>query len=112
MYRLIMLSTAPDSIRMEFMRRELIEKRIKQLLVSELKVNPAGLADTDSTTPLLGRGIGLDSVETLALVVSLEEEFEMSIPDDELTVDLFKNVGTLTDYIMHALSNRTNGSGE
>jgi acyl carrier protein len=112
MYRLIMLSTAPDSIRMEFMRRELIEKRIKQLLVSELKVNPAGVADTDSTTPLLGRGIGLDSVETMALVVSLEEVFEMSIPDDELTVDLFKNVGTLTDYIMHALSNRTKESGE
>jgi acyl carrier protein len=94
------------------MRRELIEKRIKQLLVSELKVSPAGVADADSTTPLLGRGIGLDSVETMALVVCLEEVFEISIPDDELTVDLFKNFGALTDYIMHALPNRTNGSGQ
>jgi len=46
----------------------------------------------------------------LALVVSLEEEFEISITDDELTVDLFKSVGTLTDYIMDALSEKTNGS--
>jgi acyl carrier protein len=97
---------------MEQNTRSHIEKKIKQLLVSELKVNPAGIADTDSTTPLLGRGIGLDSIETMALVVSLEKEFEISIPDDELTVDLFKNFGTLTGYILHALSVRTDGPGE
>ena len=90
--------------------RSQIEDKIKQLLVSDLKVNPAVVADTNSTTQLLGRGIGLDSVETLALVVSLEEEFELSIPDDKLTVDLFKSVGTLTHYIMHALAGTTNGS--
>ena len=87
--------------------RSQIEDKIKQLLVSDLKVNPAVVADTNSTTPLLGRGIGLDSVETLALVVSLEEKFEISIPDDELTVDLFQSVGSLTDYIVHALLERT-----
>ena len=90
--------------------RSQIEERIKQLLVSELKVSPATIADTNSATPLLGRGIGLDSVETMALVVSLEEEFEVSIPDDALTVDLFKSVGTLTDYIMLVLLETTNGS--
>jgi acyl carrier protein len=95
-----------DSLRLE------IEEKIKQLLTVELSVSPTVVADTDSTTPLLGRGIGLDSVETMALVVSLEEEFEISIPDDELTVDLFKNVGTLADYVMHALSDRTNRSEE
>ncbi len=90
--------------------RSQIEDKIKQLLVSDLKVDPAVVADTNSTTQLLGRGIGLDSVETLALVVSLEEEFDISITDDELTVDLFESVGTLTDYVMDALSGKTNGS--
>ncbi|MEX0805588.1 MAG: acyl carrier protein [Candidatus Binatia bacterium] len=90
--------------------RSHIEEKIKQLLISDLKVSPATIADTNSATPLLGRGIGLDSVETMALVVSLEEEFEISIPDDELTVDLFKSVGSLTDYIMRALLETTNGS--
>jgi acyl carrier protein len=94
------------------MRRELIQGKIKQLLISELKVNPAALAELDSSTPLLGRGIGLDSVETMALVLGLEEEFEISIQDDELTVDLFKNIGTLTDGIMLAVSRKTAGSEE
>jgi acyl carrier protein len=72
-----------------------------------LKVNPAILETTDSTTPLLGRGIGLDSVEAMALVVSLEEEFGIAIPDNELTVDLFKSVSTLANYIAQALLERT-----
>ena len=94
---------------MEQDHRDRIEEKIKQLLVSELKVSRAAIADTDSATPLLGRGIGLDSVETMALVVSLEEEFEISIPNDALTVDLFKSLGTLTDYVADALPNK-NGS--
>jgi acyl carrier protein len=84
-----------------------IEKQIKRLLVSELKVNPSILENTDSTTPLLGRGIGLDSVEAMALVVSLEEEFGIAIPDNELTVDLFKSVSSLANYIAQALLERT-----
>jgi acyl carrier protein len=83
-----------------------IEEKIKQLLVSELNVNPAIVQDTDSNTPLLGRGIGLDSVEAMALVVTIEEEFGVFIPDDQLTVDLFKSVSTLTAYIVNALSHR------
>jgi acyl carrier protein len=81
-----------------------IEEKIKQLLVSELNVSPAIVKETDSSTPLLGRGIGIDSVEAMALVVSLEEKFGISIPDDQLTVDLFKNISTLTAYIINALS--------
>ena len=84
-----------------------IETQIKRLLVSELKVNPALLENTDPTMPLLGRGIGLDSVEAMALLVSLEEEFGLAIPDDDLTVDLFESLGTLADYIAHALLERT-----
>jgi len=84
-----------------------IEAQIKRLLVSELKVNPALLENTDPTMPLLGRGIGLDSVEAMALLVSLEEEFGLAIPDDDLTVDLFESLGTLANYIAHALLERT-----
>jgi acyl carrier protein len=84
-----------------------IETQIKRLLVSELKVNPTLLENTDSTMPLPGRGIGLDSVEAMVLLVSLEEEFGLAIPDNELTVDLFESVRTLANYIAHALLERT-----
>lgn len=87
-----------------------IEKRIKQLLVSELKVNRTVIDASSPNAPLLGRGIGLDSVETMALVVSLEEEFGIYVPDAQLTVDLFASIGSLTDYVVDALLERTNVS--
>ncbi len=77
-----------------------IEEKIKEILVSELEIKPSVLAACNSDTPLLGKGIGLDSVETLSLVAGIEKEFDIQIDDDDLTVDLFKNLGTLAEYVM------------
>ncbi len=79
--------------------RAAIEQRIKRLLVTQLTVDPAVLASSDSTTPLLGHGIGLDSIEVMVLALAIENEFNLQIPDQDLTVALFKDLGTLTDYI-------------
>lgn len=81
-----------------------IEKRIKQLLSSELNVNASVIASSNASTPLLGRGVGLDSVETMALVLSIEEEFGISVPDVDMKATLFETIGTLTDYVLHKLS--------
>jgi acyl carrier protein len=85
-----------------------IEGKIKKLLLSELNVSPAAVATSDASTPLLGRGIGLDSVETMALVVAMEEEFNISVPNSDLTVGLFDNIGTLVSYILGKI---TEGNG-
>src|SRR5262245_45347796 len=87
-----------------------IEQRIKQLLGSELKVNASVIATITSDTPLLGRGVGLDSVETMALVLNIEEEFGISVPDTDMTATLFETLGTLTDYVLHKLSARKDGA--
>jgi acyl carrier protein len=88
-----------------------IERKLKVILVAELSVDPSALTAIDSTTPLLGHGIGLDSVEAMALVVGIEKEFEISLPDSDLTVELFQSVGTLTDYIMRKISEAAQTGG-
>jgi len=84
--------------------RSSIENRLKSLLVSQLNVNPKTIAASSDTTSLLGQGIGLDSVEILGLVVVLEQEFKISVADSDLTLDLFKSIGTLVDYILKSTS--------
>ena len=81
-----------------------IEEKIKHILVSALKVNPEVLAASDSNTPLLGRGIGLDSIETLTLVAEIEREFDMQIADEDLTASLFKSLATLAEYVLRQLA--------
>ncbi len=83
-----------------------IDAKIRSILLSELRVNAASLAQSDAHTPLIGRGIGLDSVEALALVVALEEAFDIEISDEDMNVHLFQNIGSLAQYVHKKLSLR------
>ena len=80
-----------------------IHARICQILISELQVDPNLFGPDSCSVPLLGRGIGLDSMETLSLVAALEKEFNIEVPDEDLTVELFLSIGTLSDYILKKL---------
>ena len=57
----------------------------------------------EEDTGLLGKGVGLDSVEILQLVAAIEEEFEMTIDDDELVPDHFRSVGNLITFVVERL---------
>lgn len=92
------------------MSRAHIERTIKDLLIDDLQVDAALLNGAGAHTPLLGRGIGLDSVEALRLGLGLENAFDLSIPDADLTVDLFASLGALTDYIEDKLQGRASSA--
>jgi acyl carrier protein len=88
------LSTMEEKLLLE------IEEKIKQILITELEVDPTVLTRCNSRTPLLGRGVGLDSVETLTLVAGIEKEYDIYVEDEDLTVDLFRDIRTLAEYVL------------
>ena len=81
-----------------------IETALKRVLHEELGIDAQMLAESDSSTPLLGRGIGLDSMETLSLVAGIEHEFAIQIKDEDLTAELFSTIGSLVRYVEGALA--------
>jgi acyl carrier protein len=72
-------------------------------------VSPAVLATSDSSTPLLGHGIGLDSIEALTLVVVIENEFDIQVADSDLTTKHFWNIGTLAEYVWQRILEQNTG---
>jgi acyl carrier protein len=52
---------------------------------------------------LYGQGLGLDSVDALRLVAALEEEFDITIDDTELTPSTFEHIGSLV-YLVRRLT--------
>jgi acyl carrier protein len=88
------------------MNHSAIETTIKKILIDDLQVDAAMIENAAAETPLLGRGIGLDSVEALRLGLGLENAFEISIPDADLTVELFSSLGALTEYVQQKVSMR------
>lgn len=87
-----------------------IETRIRSILADQLEVAPEVLAATGPTTPLIGRGIGLDSVQALGLAVGVEAEFGIRISDEDLTVDLFADLASLTRFVLEKLSRKGGAS--
>ncbi len=86
--------------------RDDIAQRVKQALVQglQLKINPEDIADDES---LFGEGLDADSIAALEIVFALEEEFGFEVEDEELRVDLFDSVRTLTSYIEQRLAARS-----
>ncbi len=76
---------------------------LKQILIEELGVDPQIIHQAQPETPLVGNGIGLDSMETLTVLTGIENHFSLEIPDEDFTVELFQNLTTLASYIQKRL---------
>lgn len=93
-------SSAPDpQLETYIARREAVLDRVRKLLVERLHVERD--PDTiDPDTPLFGTGLGLDSVDAVEMVVSLEDAFGLQLPDDALGRRVMRTVGKLVDLVL------------
>jgi acyl carrier protein len=82
-----------------------IEDRVKKVIIERLKLN-VNAGEISNNTPLIGKGLGLDSVGVLELVVGLEQEFDIMFDDSEMNIELFENIGSLTNYINKKLNHK------
>ncbi len=77
-----------------------LRDRIKRLIVqcARLKVPPAEIGD-DQELFDREKGLGLDSIDVLEIVVNLERDFGVVIPDRETGQRVLRTVSTLVDFI-------------
>ena len=78
---------------------DLIEK-IKNLIIQRLKLVEMTPEMIEIDAPLFGEGLGLDSIDALELVLGLEKEFGVVIPDAEVGKKVFQSVRTLAQYVL------------
>jgi acyl carrier protein len=75
-------------------------ERIKQLIISRLKLMDMTPEMIENDAPLFGEGLGLDSIDALELVLGLEKEFGVIIPDAEVGKKAFQSVRTMAQYVL------------
>jgi acyl carrier protein len=74
---------------------------IRRVLVTKLKVQlPVEQIDLDA--PLFGTGLGLDSVDAVELVVAIESELGVKMPESQAGPWAFRTVHSLVDYVVTA----------
>ena len=57
----------------------------------------------DAATPLLGAVPELDSMAVINLITALEEHFDITVADDEISASTFETLGSLTQFIGNKL---------
>lgn len=72
--------------------QDLFEK-VKKIIVEQLGVNAEEVTTESSFT----EDLGADSLDTVELVMALEEEFEVEIPDED--AEKLTTVRAVLDYI-------------
>ncbi|MCW5605940.1 MAG: acyl carrier protein [Burkholderiales bacterium] len=72
---------------------ESIEQRVKKIVAEQLGVNEADVKNESSFV----NDLGADSLDTVELVMALEEAFETEIPDEE--AEKITTVQQAIDYI-------------
>lgn len=75
-----------------------VEERVRDIVAEQLGV------DKDKVSPDTSfvNDLGADSLDTVELVMELEEEFDISIPDD--AAEKIQTVGQAIDFIEKAQS--------
>ena len=72
---------------------------LKKLIINTLKLEDITPQDIEDDAPLFGEGLGLDSIDALELVVSLEKTYGVFIPDSEVGKKVFRSVNALAEFV-------------
>lgn len=78
-----------------------VEERVKGIIVEQLNVD----AEQVTTDASFVDDLGADSLDIVELVMTMEEEFDLEIPDED--AEKIKSVGDVVKYVQ-ARSKATN----
>ena len=78
--------------------RDALKLRIKEMLVRQLKLKVTP-GEIDDGAPIFGEGLGLDSIDVLEVVASIEKEFGVPIRSQEEGARVLRSIDTIADFL-------------
>ena len=76
-----------------------LKLRIKEMLVRQLKLQMTP-EEIEDKAPLFGEGLGLDSIDVLEVVASIEKEFSVVIQSQEEGERVLTSVQGIGDFLL------------
>lgn len=78
-----------------------LELELKQLIVDTLKLEDTAPEDIDSGEPLVGDGLGLDSIDILELAMAIHRQYGVKTgSDDSQNREAYASVASLAAFIL------------
>lgn len=76
-----------------------LKQQFKRQLIEFLNLTSLTTDDIKDDEPLFGEGLGLDSIDSLELIVLLQREYGISLKDPKEGRKVLVDVNTVVDYI-------------
>lgn len=76
-----------------------LKVKLKQQIIESLNLQGMKPEDIDDNAPLFGEGLGLDSIDSLELMVLLERNYGIKIEDAREGRKVLTSVQSMADYI-------------
>ena len=76
-----------------------LKEQLKRQIIQFLNLTDLTPADIKDDEPLFGDGLGLDSIDSLELIVLLKKEYGIDIRDPREGRKVLVDVATMADYI-------------
>ena len=77
---------------------ELIQE-LKEEIIKALNLEDLNPEDIDADAPLFGEGLGLDSIDTLELIVLLEKRYGIKLANPAEGKQIFSSVRSIATYV-------------
>ena len=78
-----------------------IRLKLKTLLIEHLNLQDVTIEQIKDDSPLFGGDIGLDSLDAVEIIMAIEDEFDIEIPDDD--AEKFQLIGDIVKYRLEKL---------
>ena len=84
-----------------------LKYELKKQIIEELKLEDIKPGDIQDDAPLIGDGLGLDSIDALELVVLLEKYHGVKIMDEEVGKKVLASVNSMAEFIVEEKAKAT-----
>jgi acyl carrier protein len=81
------------------MEKDQLKQQLKEQIIKFLNLTTVKPEDIKDDEPLFGEGLGLDSIDSVELIVLLSREYGISIQDPKEGRKVLVDINTMADYI-------------
>jgi len=96
---ILRIATQKFDLKNSQMEKEQLKQQLKQQIVQFLNLTSIRPEDIKDDEPLFGEGLGLDSIDSIELIVLLSREYGITIQDPKEGRKILVDINTMADYI-------------
>ena len=87
-----------------------LKREIKLLIIETSKIPDIQPEDIVDDAPIFGEGLGLDSIDSLEIVLALQKKYGVGIDDQNLARNILQSINTIAEFVMNEQLKKENKS--